>query len=313
MKKGGITMEKKQFDNLSDFFLYLFGSPCRKPLISVFSHQSIINSMKSREDCVSLSSDFYQISINQTVPNGKCCGVVKCDCPYALMSITSPGRELIFREDSFANYGRTILFHEGFVRGSAVRKSLKKNRIFSIGSDCNIDLSSREKCLIYPIFKNIEVEVNSDGRCFGNDIIFALLGSLFNYVNRFCQRNSFLDSRCSSTRESFISCVEKYMEDQSEGDRRIPTIKEIALLMGMSSRNLSDALKTETDKTAIENLHLYLIDISKDLLVETDMSVASVAYRVGFEYPQYFTRLFKKKTGHNPSEYRNLHRESGIV
>ncbi|NET15280.1 MAG: helix-turn-helix transcriptional regulator, partial [Okeania sp. SIO1H6] len=73
--------------------------------------------------------------------------------------------------------------------------------------------------------------------------------------------------------------------------------------LNMTPRYLSDALKVETGKTAIENLHLHLLDKAKDLLLDSNATVATVAYALGFEYPQYFSRLFKKKTGITPTEY----------
>ncbi len=74
--------------------------------------------------------------------------------------------------------------------------------------------------------------------------------------------------------------------------------------MAMTPRYLSDALKAETGKTAIDNLHHYMIDKAKDMLLASDATVATVAYNLGFKYPQYFARLFKKKTGITPTEYR---------
>ena len=98
--------------------------------------------------------------------------------------------------------------------------------------------------------------------------------------------------------------MEKYIGANKHEDKTIPAIEDIAAAMAVTPRYLSDALKVETGKTAMENLHLHLIDKAKDLLLESDASVATVAYDLGFEYPQYFARLFKKKTGMTPTEYR---------
>ncbi len=72
----------------------------------------------------------------------------------------------------------------------------------------------------------------------------------------------------------------------------------------VSQRYLSDTLKKETGKTTTEHLQLYLIDKAKNILLNPNKSVSEVAYELGFEYPQYFSRLFKKKEGLSPSEYR---------
>lgn len=78
--------------------------------------------------------------------------------------------------------------------------------------------------------------------------------------------------------------------------------------MSVSQRYLSDTLKKETGKTTSEHLQLYLIDEAKNILLKPNKSIAEVAYELGFEYPQYFSRLFKKKEGLSPSEYRGKYK-----
>ncbi len=78
--------------------------------------------------------------------------------------------------------------------------------------------------------------------------------------------------------------------------------------MSVSQRYLSDTLKKETGKTTIEHLQLYLIDEAKNILLKPNKSVSEVAYELGFEYPQYFSRLFKKKEGISPSKFREKYK-----
>jgi len=85
----------------------------------------------------------------------------------------------------------------------------------------------------------------------------------------------------------------------------MPTVEELASKLNMTPRYLSDGLKVETGHTALENIHNYQIERAKNLLLGTSDSVSTVAYSLGFEYPQYFARLFKKKVGQTPTEYRN--------
>jgi len=78
--------------------------------------------------------------------------------------------------------------------------------------------------------------------------------------------------------------------------------------MSVSQRYLSDTLKKGTGKTTIEHLHLYLIAEAKNILLQPNKSIAEVAYELGFEYPPYFSRLFKKKEGISPTEYREQYK-----
>jgi AraC-like DNA-binding protein len=86
----------------------------------------------------------------------------------------------------------------------------------------------------------------------------------------------------------------------------LPTVKELADKVNLSPNYLSDLLKKETGKNAQDHIHYYLIEEAKNILMGTDKSVGEVAYLLGFEYPQYFNKLFKQKTGLTPNEYRHL-------
>jgi AraC-like DNA-binding protein len=86
----------------------------------------------------------------------------------------------------------------------------------------------------------------------------------------------------------------------------LPSVKHLAEQVHLSANYLSDLLKKETGKNAQEHIHFYLIEEAKSRLLNTPASINEVAYSLGFEYPQYFTKLFKQKTGHTPIEYRQL-------
>ena len=86
----------------------------------------------------------------------------------------------------------------------------------------------------------------------------------------------------------------------------MPSVKFLADNVHLSPSYLSDLLRKETGKNAQEHIHFYLIDEAKNLLLNSEKNVSEIAYDLGFEYPQYFNKLFKKKTGKTPMEYRNL-------
>ncbi|WP_262481243.1 helix-turn-helix domain-containing protein [Algoriphagus marinus] len=86
----------------------------------------------------------------------------------------------------------------------------------------------------------------------------------------------------------------------------MPTVKFLAEQVNLSPSYLSDLLKKETGKNTQEHIHFYLIEEAKNGLINTDKTVNEIAYNLGFEYPQYFNKLFKQKTGQTPMEYRNL-------
>ena len=97
-----------------------------------------------------------------------------------------------------------------------------------------------------------------------------------------------------------------YFEKGLMKEKGLPTVNYMAGELNLSPRYLSDLLKQETGKTAIELIHLFLISEAKNLLTGTDHSVSEIAYKLGFENPPYFSRLFKKETGMSPNQFKNL-------
>jgi len=159
--------------------------------------------------------------------------------------------------------------------------------------------------------ENIAIEYNNNQDEFSKDIIISQLSTLFKYANRFYERQ-FLNRKELSNNllEQFNRQLEVYFESGQLQIKGIPSIEYIADKISVSQRYLSDTLKKETGKTSTEHLQLYLIDEAKNILLKPNMSISEVAYELGFEYPQYFSRLFKKKEGLSPSEYRSNHKQN---
>ena len=157
--------------------------------------------------------------------------------------------------------------------------------------------------------ENIEIEYHNNQDEFSKDIIISQLSTLLKYANRFYERQ-FINRKELSTDllVQFNQQLDAYFESGQLQEKGIPSIEAVADKLSVSQRYLSDTLKKETGKTTTEHLQLYLIDEAKHILLKPNKSISEVAYELGFEYPQYFSRLFKKKEGISPSEYREKFR-----
>ena len=134
--------------------------------------------------------------------------------------------------------------------------------------------------------------------------IFIYVSKYYVWIRQFLHRKEM----STSLLEQFNHSLNEYFETGQFEEKGIPTIEELAHNLSVSQRYLSDTLKKETGKTALEHIHLYLIDEAKNILLQPNKSISEVAYTLGFEYPQYFSRLFKKKEGISPSEFRDQYR-----
>ncbi len=139
---------------------------------------------------------------------------------------------------------------------------------------------------------------------FSKDIIIAHLSTLLKYANRFYKRQ-FINRKEHSTDllERFNLHLESHFSSEAIEKQGIPKIEEIAKKLSVSQRYLSDTLKKETGKSSTEHLQLFLINKAKNRLLAPNATISEVVYDLGFEYPQYFSRLFKKRTGMRPKSY----------
>lgn len=300
--------EKIHFSDLAEYHKFAGVPAPEHPLFSV-----VVTKPKEEGDTVScpdtelaISSDFYSISLKNIISGELFYGRTKYDCKNGTMIFMAPNQEIRITGLKVESTGRTIIFHEDFIRGHKIKDELKKYHYFSYAVNEALHLSPKEEQMMANFIDQIEAEYHNNQDEFSKELILAQLDTLLKYANRFYHRQ-FLHRKESNSKllDKFISEVEKYIEANQLEEKTIPTIEDMASVMAMTPRYLSDALKVETGKTAMENLHLYMIDKAKDRLLESNESVATVAYDLGFEYPQYFARLFKKKTGMTPTQYRN--------
>lgn len=295
----------KHFSTLSSYLEYLELPRSEHPMLSVFNSKGDGFLPCPRESSPPITNEFYSISFKKIVKGHINYGRTKYDFANGAMIFIAP-RQIIQWDKSivFEQRGFSINFHEDFIKGTELGNQIKKYGFFSYSANEALHLSPKEEQQIESIVENIEIEYlnNQDG--FSKDIIISQLSTLLKYANRFYERQ-FLNRKelSNDLLEQFNLQMVNYYQSGKLQENGLPSIETIADKLLVSQRYLSDTLKKETGKTTTDHLHLFLIDQAKNILLKPNKSISEVAYELGFEYPQYFSRLFKKKAGITPKQF----------
>ncbi|MDT0605545.1 helix-turn-helix domain-containing protein [Croceitalea rosinachiae] len=300
----------QHFKTLSSYLDYLGLPRPEHPLLSMFNSKDDSYLPCPRESSPPITNDCYSISFKKYVEGDLNYGRTKYDFTNGALIFIAP-RQVLQWDNSivFEQKGFSINFHEDFLKGTELALQIKKYGFFSYLVNEALHLSPKEEKQIESIVENIEIEYHNNQDVFSKEIIISQLDTLLKYANRFYERQ-FLNRKGISNDllEQFNQHLCNYFQSGQLQEKGTPNIEKMANKMSVSKRYLSDTLKKETGKTTTEHIHLHLINEAKNILLQPNKSISEVAYELGFEYPQYFSRLFKKKEGISPTEYRELYK-----
>lgn len=297
-----MTIKKIHFSNLTDYHQYMGLPAPEHPLVSVIRAEAdTTGDAECISDGLEISTDFYSISIKQIFEGAIHYGRTQYDFKNGSLICMAPRQVVRLSGIKYKTSARLISIHEDFLRGTAIQPVIEAASYFGYAVNEALHLSPQEETLLKTVFDTLEQEYQQNHDAFSKDIMLSQLNTLITYAERFYQRQfqQRMESQESALQQRFMDALKNMPSD------RIPSVEQISEKLHMTPRYLSDALKVETGYTAIENIHQYQIERAKNLLLGSDDSVAVIAYSLGFEYPQYFSRLFKKKVGMTPTEYRN--------
>lgn len=300
----------QHFKTLSAYLEYLELPRPEHPMISVFTAMGDGFLPCPKDSSPPITNDCYTISFKKIVKGDLTYGRTKYDFTNGALFFIAP-RQVIQWEGTavFDQKGFSINFHEDFLNGTELAQDIKKYGFFSYSANEALHLSPKEEKQIELIIENIELEYQYNQDSFSKDIIISHLSTLLKYAQRFYERQFINRTELSNDLlEQFNYQLEDYFDSGKLKENGIPSIEQIAEQLSVSQRYLSDTLKKETGKTSTEHLQLYLIDEAKNILLDPQKTVSEVAYELGFKYPPYFSRLFKKKEGMSPTEYREKYK-----
>ena len=270
---------------------------------------SIINleNPSLEEDAVKF--EFYAVLLIEDCPGGCCCcGRKYYDYSNATMVFLTPGE--IFRmskENTLPDKGYLLAFHPDLLFRTSLKNHIKNYTFFHYRKEEALHLSRRETEKVTCCLSNIEDELHHPIDTHSSIILSRHIELLLDYCMRFYERQFVTRSKVNKDiLVRFEEQLDAYFQGghpQSEG---LPTVKYFADRMNLSPNYFGDLVKKETGRTAQEYIQGKLIEVAKQEILGSSRSVSEIAYRLGFQYPQHFTRIFKKSVGCTPTGYRDL-------
>ncbi len=300
------THKQIRIKSISEYHRHRELPPPEHPLISVIDYAQ--TKLPDPENPVSIVMDYYSIAIKRGV--GKMFyGQQEYDFDEGVMYFMAPGQVLRVEAnpDTDANTPRSgwiLMIHPDFLWNTSLARKIKKYEYFSYSVNEALFLSEKEEAVINNIIQNIKQEYHTNIDKFSQNIIVAQIETLLNYAERFYQRQ-FITRKISNHR--ILDQLEKLLNDYFEGEKitkGLPTVQYLADSLNVSSGYLSSLLKVLTGQTTQHHIHNKLIEKAKEKLSITEISVSEIAYELGFEHPQSFSKLFKSKTKLTPLEFR---------
>jgi AraC family transcriptional regulator, transcriptional activator of pobA len=291
----------KHFKSIREMALASDMPPPEHPLLGLLRINSQITINNPAFTC-----DFYMIGFKKVKAGYLLYGRTKFDHETGSMIFVKPRQIVEMRNLEFEEDGYILFFHEDFLTGHSLHQDIQRYSFFEYETNEALHLAPKEEKIIWNIFYTIEQEYNNNEDEFSREIILAAINSMLKFAERFYKRQFINRKQVSGkTVTEFNKILQQHINDGFLFENGLPSVGDLANRLNVSARYLTDLLKVETGKTAIELIHIALINEAKNRLRKKDKTVSQIAYDLGFENMSYFSRLFKKETGMLPTSYKN--------
>jgi AraC family transcriptional regulator, transcriptional activator of pobA len=294
-----------RFKTIAEFHQFRGLPKPEHPLISVVNMELIRH---GPSDETSWVKDFYSIALKRNFNARMKYGQQDYDFDEGIMFFISPGQVLRIEaktDEELTQSGWMLLVHPDFLWNTSLAKTIKQYEYFDYAVHEALFLSEKEEATITGIMQSIQQEYHANIDKFSQSIIITQLELLFNYADRFYHRQ-FITRKISN--HAILNRLEDLLAEYFNGDalasKGLPTVQYIAETLHVSPNYLSSLLKVLTGQSTQQHIHSRLIEKAKEKLSTTDLSVSEIAYELGFEHPQSFSKLFKTKTNLSPLEFR---------
>jgi AraC-like DNA-binding protein len=275
----------------------------KHPLVTVIDYSNV--NVKDTPESASFICSFYSVNFK------KHCSFIygrqAFDHQEGTLHCTAPEQIITFdrKKEKGSTEGWGLYFHPELIRNTALGKKINEYTFFAYSENEALHLSEQEKQTLLSILKQMVKEYNTNIDHYSHDLIIANIELLLNYCRRFYNRQFI--TRTNQNKDiivRFEEFITEYFNSHKIKDKGIPTVRYCAEAMNLSPNYFSDLLKSETGKNTQEHIHYHLLEKAKNLLISSDKNINEIAYELGFEYPQSFSKFFKKKVGVSPTIFR---------
>ncbi len=273
------------------------------PLISLIDTSAVTIDLRNMPNPHVLH--FYKISYRAKLSGKVRYGQGYYDFDEGGLLFAGPNQVIGSDDDNGDNSGYTLLIHPDFLLSYPLTKKIKHYGFFSYTANEALHLSDKEKETIITLFKIVEEELSSRIDDFSQDVIISQIELLLNYANRFYKRQFITRKAVSNDLLQRLEHItDNYFNSETSLRQGLPTVQYLAEQLHLSPSYLSDMLRSLTGQNAQQHIHHTLIEKAKEKLSTTGLTVSEIAYELGFEHPQSFSKLFKTKTKLSPLEFR---------
>lgn len=279
------------------------------PLIAMIDFSKMEKHEKIEE--IKLTCGFYSVMFKNHCANKLKYGKEYYDFQEGTLMCIAPNQIITIENDANSEnadiVGWGLFFHPDLIRGTSLGNKIKEYTFFSYEVNEALHLSDKEKQTLWDCVDKLENELSENIDLHSQTLITSNIELLLNYCARYYDRQFITRKKVNTNLlRKFETILNSYFNSNDQQYKKLPSVKYFAELLFLSPNYLSDLLKKETGKTAQEYLHYYLIEEAKNNLLNTNDPINEIAFNLGFEYPQYFSKLFKSKTGMTPLAYRNM-------
>ena len=288
--------------NLSKAHEMMGLEPPKHPLISVIRWENVPKPTEYHS--VRYMSDFYTVMLKDA-DCGLQYGRNYYDFNEGLLTFIGPKQVFSSTNENVSATGWMLAFHPDLIRQSNLGKNIGNYSFFSYDVHEALHLSDKEEDILGDCISKLEFELDQNIDAHSKNLLVSNIELLLNYCNRFYERQ--FHTRANSHSDVVINIeklIKQYYDDGKQLQEGTPSIQYLANEVNLSANYLSDLLKKETGRNTKEHINHFVVDRAKTILLNTENNVSEIAYDLGFNYPHYFSRMFKKETGMTPQKYR---------